>query len=152
MLAGCSASTSSGRSTAGHGAEDGGEVAPAALRAAEGDPRLSWMGPPLPIAGRWKVAGCPGKTDMVIEIALPESKVAVAHVVEPGGATKYGYQRGERIFELEANLYGNWRGKSMWRSVTSAERWDPIYLTMDGDVLTATMTTDRCFNRLVRVQ
>jgi hypothetical protein len=147
---GCSTSTMNGRSTVSSAPDD--DAAGAQEQGASSQLMQSWRNPPLQIEGRWMVNGCPGKADMVIELTLQDTKVAVANVVEPGAAMKYGYRPGEKILELEANLYGNWRGKAKWRSVTSVERWDPIYFTMEGETLTARMTTDHCFSRLNRVE
>jgi hypothetical protein len=152
MAWGCAASVSSTGSTA----PAPGKAGPAPVESAPGEggkpQRLHWMKPPAPIEGQWKVLGCEQKLGMVVEFALEDPRSAGGRVVEPGGGAKYGYQAGEIVFEeLVANDYGNWRGRYKWRNVTGVERWDPVYFTLDGETLKASMSTDPCLGKLERV-
>ena len=118
-----------------------------------------WMKPPVPIAGRWKVAGnalCKRVKGVVVEIvAAPDDpKAATGRVVEIDAATsrEYGFRRGEEIMQLRADDYGNWRGKVKWRSVTKVQRWDPVYFVLEGGKLSGTMSSDDCWKGMIRVQ
>lgn len=112
--------------------------------------KLAWEKAPGPIAGRWR-ASCPDSKNMVIEVELQGEKKAAGHIVELGAAGKYGYTQGEEIFRLSADDYGDWVGQLHWRSVSGAERWEPIRLVAAADLLDATITTDDCYKKMQRV-
>ena len=158
FIAACSASVKGGTTSAeGLSGEASGSAqgksssTPAPGAAGEGAPRLSWMKDPAPIEGKWSVDGCETKQGMIVEFVLENPTLAVGRVVNPGKASVFGYSANERIFiDLEANRFGAWRGKHKWRGVGGVERWDPIYFILEGETLSATMTTDRCFKRMSR--
>ena len=118
-----------------------------------------WMKPPAPIAGRWKLADnalCKRVKQVVVEIVVTpdDPKTATGRIVGLKASTsrEYGFRRGEEVMQLRADDYGNWRGKVKWRSVTRAQRWDPVYFVLDGGKLSGTMSTDDCWKGMMRVQ
>ncbi len=111
----------------------------------------SWEKAPGPIAGEWK-ATCPASGNLIIEFRLSGDKQASGYVAELGNAGKYGYTQGEEIFRLTADDFGDWVGQLKWRSVSGAERWEPIRLVATQDELNATMTSDNCYKNMPRVK
>jgi hypothetical protein len=111
----------------------------------------AWEKAPGPIAGQWNVT-CSSRGHFVIELKRDGDKQASGYVAELGTAGKYGYTQGEKILRLTADDYGDWVGRLKWRSVSGAERWDPIRLVATQDELNATMTTDDCYKNLPRVE
>ncbi|MCK9524045.1 MAG: hypothetical protein M0R76_13545 [Proteobacteria bacterium] len=112
---------------------------------------FAWRKPPAPIAdnGPWEVTGCRQKKGLTVAFTVSDDKTATGKIVEPGKAEILGYEAGEVIFtDLVANDFGAWRGKHKWRNAFGVERWDPIYMLMEGDILSATMTTDACFKKM----
>jgi len=113
----------------------------------------SWMRPPAPIAGRWKVASgpdCSSLAGMVVRIAIPprQPTKATGRVVRRGAAAQLGYREGERVLRLVANDFGAWEGMALWRSVLGVKRWDPVYFVIKDGSLIATMAVDECWQLL----
>jgi hypothetical protein len=102
--------------------------------------------PPSPIAGTWRVT-CPENDGMLVEFTVNGNE-AVGKVVDPGAAKRYGFVKGEEVFRLTADSYGDWVGKTRWRSVTGAQHWDPIRFSASADTLTATMTNEPCYRNM----
>ena len=59
---------------------------------------------------------------MLVEFTVNGNE-AVGKVVDPGAAKRYGFVKGEEVFRLTADSYGDWVGKTRWRSVTGAQHW-----------------------------
>src|SRR5215475_2561240 len=74
--------------------------------------------PPSPIAGTWRVT-CTENDGELIEFTVDGNK-AVGRVVEPGAAKRYGFQKGEDVFRLTVDSYGDWVGEVRFRSVAGA--------------------------------
>jgi hypothetical protein len=112
--------------------------------------RYPWERDPGPIAGRWQ-ASCPGSRDFIIEVSV-SGKRAVGRVaaVGVGEAARRGYVAREEILRLDADDYGDWVGQFRWRSVSGADRWEPIRLVATQELLNATMTIDDCFRNMGR--
>ena len=102
--------------------------------------------PPSPIAGTWQVT-CAENSGELIEFTVDGSK-AVGRVVEPGAAKKYGFQKGEEVFRLTADAYGDWVGETHWRGVSGAQHWDSIRMSATDAVLSATMTNEPCYRSM----
>jgi hypothetical protein len=102
--------------------------------------------PPSPIAGTWRVT-CPENDGMLVEFTVDGNK-AVGKVVDPGAAKRYGFVKGEEVFRLTADSYGDWVGKTRWRSVTGAQHWDSIRFSASADTLSATMTNEPCYRNM----
>jgi hypothetical protein len=102
--------------------------------------------PPSPIAGTWRVT-CPEKDGMLIEFTVNGNK-AVGKVVDPGAAKRYGFVKGEDIFRLTADSYGDWLGETRWRGVSGAQHWDSIRFSASADTLSATMTNEPCYRSM----
>jgi hypothetical protein len=113
-------------------------------------PRPSVERAPGPIAGAWRVT-CPENAGEIIEFTV-DGRKAVGRVVEPGAATRYGFQAGEEVFRLQADSYGQWVGDVHWRGVAAAEHWDSIRFVASPTVLDATMTNERCYRDMPRAE
>lgn len=158
FMAACSASVKGGTTTAegfsgkAHGTAQGkGSSTGAPGASGENIPRLSWMKDPAPIEGKWSVDGCETKHGMIVEFVLGNPTSAVGRILNPGKASVFGYAADEQIFiDLEPNRFGAWHGKHKWRGVGGVERWDPIYFILEGETLSTTMTTDKCFKKMSR--
>jgi hypothetical protein len=113
--------------------------------------KYPWEKQPGPIAGKWK-ATCAASGNLAIEFRLTGDRKAVGTIAELGSAGKYGYKRGEEIFRLSADDFGEWVGQLKWRGVSGAERWDPIRFSATPDRLNAIMTTDDCYKNMPRIR
>lgn len=102
--------------------------------------------PPSPIAGTWRVT-CAENEGELIEFTVDGNK-AVGRVADPGVAKRYGFQKGEEIFRLTADAYGDWVGETHWRGVSGAQHWDSIRLSATDAVLSATMTNEPCYRNM----
>jgi len=102
--------------------------------------------PPSPIAGTWQVT-CNENSGELIEFTVDGNK-AVGRVVDPGAAKKYGFQKGEDVFRVTADAYGDWVGEVRWRGVSGAQHWDSIRLSATDSVLSATMTNEPCYRSM----
>jgi hypothetical protein len=106
--------------------------------------------PPDPIGGTWKCT-CPSFAGMTVELTVAKN-TASGKIVVLGNAGNYGFKPGEVIFQLEANDFGAWVGKARWRSLSGAERWDPIRIHATANELRATQTTEDCYRSMPRVK
>src|SRR5882672_4044960 len=61
---------------------------------------------PGPIGGSYRVT-CPENNGEIIEFTVDRNR-AVGRVVDPGAAKRFGFQKGEEIFRLTADSYGDW--------------------------------------------
>ena len=102
--------------------------------------------PPSPIGGAWRVT-CAENDGEVIEFTVDGNK-AVGRVVELGVAKRYGFQKGEDVFRLTADSYGDWVGETRWRGVSGAQHWDSIRMVATGETLSATMTNEPCYRNM----
>jgi hypothetical protein len=102
--------------------------------------------PPSPIAGTWQVT-CSERDGMLVEFTVVGNK-AVGKVVDPGAAKLYGFVKGEDIFRLTADSYGDWLGEVRWRGVSGAQHWDSIRFSASADTLSATMTNEPCYRSM----
>jgi len=102
--------------------------------------------PPSPIAGTWRVT-CSENDGELVEFTVDGSK-ASGKVVEPGAAKRYGFQKGEEIFRLTADSYGDWVGETRFRSVSGAQHWDSIRMSATDAMLSATMTNEPCYRTM----
>lgn len=120
-----------------------------AAQAPKAEPKKQkWQKEPGPITGRWKVT-CPSLGGMIITVTAEGDK-ATGLVAEPGQGAGYGYVKGETIFKVAADGFGEWVGQARWRSAAQPERWDPIRLVASADRLDATQATDACFRAMPR--
>lgn len=104
---------------------------------------------PGPIAGSWKMS-CESRGTMVVTVTA-DDHTAVGRISDLGTVGKYGYQVGVEILRLEADDFGDWVGKLLWRSISGDSHWDSIRMVATSNQLSATMTTDPCFRNLTRV-
>lgn len=86
---------------------------------------------------------------MLVEFTVNGNK-AVGKVVDPGAAKRYGFVKGEEVFRLTADSYGDWVGETRWRSVMGAQHWDSIRFSASADTLSATMTNEPCYRNMPR--
>jgi hypothetical protein len=120
-----------------------------ATAALAGEPRFSWQKAPGPIAGRWSVS-CREMSGMVVQFNV-DGKKATGRISTLGGGSSRNYSNGEEIIKLETDDYGDWVGQLRWRGQGSSEHWDPIRFVATSQQLDATMTTDRCYNNMQRI-
>lgn len=143
LAAGCS-----GASAMGAGASPATVAGVAAPAAAPPQPFVDRA--PGPIAGSYRVT-CAENEGEIIEFTVAGQK-AVGRVAEPGTAKKYGFQKGEEVFRLTPDSYGDWVGEVRFRSVTGAQHWDGVRLVATDALLSATITNEPCYRSMPRVR
>jgi hypothetical protein len=104
---------------------------------------------PGPIAGRYRVA-CPENEGEILTFTVDGNR-AVGRVAEPGASRQLGFKKGEDVFRLAADAYGDWVGEVHYRSVTGAQHWDAIRLVATDTSLNGTMTNEPCYRSMPRL-